>query len=299
MCCLFGVVDYKKSFTSKQMNKVIGILSKACEARGVDATGIAYNTPDRLKIYKRPLPVRRMRYRVPEGIHTVMGHTRMTTQGDEKHNYNNHPFYGKVDNTDFALAHNGVLHNDFAIREIEELPYTKIETDSYVAVQLIEKKETLNTDSLKYMAEQLEGSFTITLLDREDNLYFVKGDNPMCIYHFKSKGFYIYASTEEILKKALKKMTYNFGRYEKVTLISGEMLTIDKQGETSKSYFDDSNLMTCYYPRYYSFSAEPDEEYINALKHVATRHGITGKYVDYLLDEGFSTDDIEELIYCY
>ena len=56
------------------------------------------------------------------------------------------------------------------------LPETKIETDSYVAVQLIEKKRTLGTDSLKFMAEQLQGSFTITVLDENNNLHFVKGD---------------------------------------------------------------------------------------------------------------------------
>ena len=77
-----------------------------------------------------------------------MGHTRMTTQGDEKFNFNNHPFYGKTD-LEFALAHNGVLYNDCRLRITEHLPSTRIETDSYVAVQLIEKKGTLDTDSLR------------------------------------------------------------------------------------------------------------------------------------------------------
>ncbi len=299
MCCLFGIVDYEQSLAPKQLNKIVEILSRACEARGTDATGVAYNADNRLRIFKRPLPARKMRYKIPANVHTVMGHTRMTTQGNEKLNYNNHPFYGSVNNTDFVLAHNGVLHNDVLLRKTENLPDTKIETDSYIAVQLIEKKKTLNTDSLKFMAEQLEGSFTITVLDEKDNLYFIKGDNPMCIYHFKSKGIYIYASTEEILKKALNKIPYKFGCYEKITLVSGEIMKIDKHGNTSKSYFDDSNLMVGYYPRYYRFFEKPDNEYIGALKSIASLHGITEQYVDYLLEEGFTTDDIEELIYCH
>lgn len=205
MCCLFGVLDYNQNLTQKQLNKTISILSIACEARGTDATGIAYNTNSGLSVFKRPLPARFMRYHIPRYVNAVMGHTRMTTQGNEKFNYNNHPFYSKVGNTSFALAHNGVLHNDIQLRKTEKLPATNIETDSYVAVQLIEKKGILDFESLKYMAEQLEGSFTITVLDAEDNLYFVKGDNPMCIYHFRDKGVYIYASTEEILQKALKR----------------------------------------------------------------------------------------------
>ena len=300
MCCLFGIVDYQNNLNPRQLNRITAVLSRACEARGTDATGISYNVNDNLKIYKQPVPAHKMKYQIPFGVHTIIGHTRMTTQGDEKQNYNNHPFYGSASNTDFALAHNGVLHNDIILRATEELPDTTIETDSYIAVQLIEKKKTLNTDSLKYMAEQLEGSFTITVLDQEDNLYFVKGDNPMCIYHFKSKGIYIYASTEEILLKALKKMPYRFGAYEKIDISSGEILKIDKHGKTSKAYFDDSNLIDySYYPRTFRFARTDEDDYLDTLKSVATTYGISENYIDCLLEEGFTTDDIEELIYCY
>ena len=48
------------------------------------------------------------------------------------------------------------------------------------------------------MAEEVEGSFCFTVLDRKDNLYFVKGDNPLCLYHYPELGLYLYASTEEI-----------------------------------------------------------------------------------------------------
>ena len=55
MCCLFGMLDYKNRFNAKQKNKIISILSVACEARGTDATGIAYNHNGHLSVYKRPL----------------------------------------------------------------------------------------------------------------------------------------------------------------------------------------------------------------------------------------------------
>ena len=99
-----------------------------------------------------------------------MGHTRLTTQGDQKHNQNNHPFSGNV-GTDFALAHNGTIYNDTLLREERQLPDISIETDSYIAVQLIESKHELTFDSLRYMAEQVRGSFTFTFLDEENNLY--------------------------------------------------------------------------------------------------------------------------------
>lgn len=194
MCCLFGIMDYKNSLGKKQLNRILNVLAAACEARGTDATGISYNSNGRLRIYKRPLAAHRMHFKVPDGVNVVMGHTRMTTQGSEKLNYNNHPFYGNA-GVPFALAHNGVIYNDEVLRRNENLPNTHIKTDSYIAVQLIERKGELSFDSLGHMAEQLEGSFTITVMDSTNNLYIVKGDNPMCLYHYPKAGVYIYAST--------------------------------------------------------------------------------------------------------
>lgn len=310
MCCLFGILDYKQNLSAKQLNKMVATLSKACEVRGTDATGISYNYNDRLCIFKRPLPAHRMHYRIPDGVHYVMGHTRMTTQGNEKFNYNNHPFLGRTENTDFALAHNGVLYNDEILKNREHLPETKIETDSYVAVQLIEKKKTLCTDSLKFMAEQLEGSFTITVMNKDNNLYFVKGDNPMCIYHFKDKGIYIYASTEEILLKALQRMSVKLGRGKKVDIKCGEILIIDKYGEQSCSKFETDNLDGFSFASYIWRTSVPrcevtskksksyQEEYIERLKTEAEYCGYSPSLIDTLLADGFSTDDIEEMIYC-
>ena len=142
MCCLYGMMDYKKKLTSCQKTHIISVLSAFCEARGTDATGIAYQTCGRLHIYKRPVAAHRMRFRIPERANLIMGHTRMTTQGSAKRNYNNHPFRGRIRNNDFALAHNGVLQNDVSLRKKNHLPKSKIQTDSYVAVQLLEQRQS-------------------------------------------------------------------------------------------------------------------------------------------------------------
>ena len=310
MCCLFGIIDYKQSLSAKQLNKMVSVLSKACEARGTDATGISYNYNNKLCIFKRPLAAHRIKYRIPEGVHYVMGHTRMTTQGNERFNYNNHPFLGKTDNTDFALAHNGVLYNDYHLQLAEHLPETKIETDSYVAVQLIEKKQTLDTDSLKYMAESLEGSFTITVMDENNNIHFVKGDNPMCLVRFEDLGIYIYASTDEILMKAIQKMPFNFGKGKKIDIVCGDILSIDKRGKQSCSKFNTENLDGFNYASYVWRTSVPKcetkpkiyssyhEEYLERLKTEAEYCGYSPALIDTLIADGFSTDDIEEMLYC-
>lgn len=174
MCCLFGLIDSRDQFSAKEKSHVLSILATECEERGTDATGIAYCSHRHLSIYKRPVEAHWMRFRIPADSRAIMGHTRMTTQGDARRNRNNHPFLGYAENKPFALAHNGVLWNDGILRRTKHLPKTRIETDSYVAVQLIEQENALDFSSLTYMAEAVEGSFTFTVLDQRENLYFVK-----------------------------------------------------------------------------------------------------------------------------
>lgn len=144
-----------------QKTGMLSVLARECEARGTDATGVSYNSGGKLRIYKRPVPAHFLRFRIPEDAAVIMGHTRMTTQGNEKFNRNNHPFPGHIRDLDFALAHNGVLYNDTMLRRSMSLPGTKIQTDSYIAVQLIQQKKALDLSSLAYMAEQVEGFFRL------------------------------------------------------------------------------------------------------------------------------------------
>lgn len=241
----------------------------------------------------------------------VMGHTRMATQGSEKRNYNNHPFRARAGGQAFALAHNGVLSNDLHLRKAKKLRRTKIETDSFVAVQLLEQCGGISFDSLRSMAEQMEGSFSFTVLDGKDNLYFIKGDNPLCIYHYPSAGVYLYASTEAILLQALAELPDRLGTPEQVVLTCGELLSIDRNGEQSRSVFDDSRLFqrSAYFP--YSFMMDPpsrgrsvpvqvksQQEYIQSLKSVASFYGYHPGCIDALLNDGFTLDDVEEMLYC-
>lgn len=302
MCCLFGMIDYGQNFTGKQKSKLLSVLARACEARGTDATGIAYNTKNGLRIYKRPLAAHRMRFRIPDGVTVVMGHTRMTTQGSAKKNRNNHPFLGTADGTSFALAHNGVLYNDDILRKYHKLPTTDIETDSYVAVQLIEQKRTLSFDSLSYTAEEVEGSFCFTVLDEQNNLYFVKGDNPLCIYHYPRLGLCLYASTEEILREALSRMRTALGKPVRVKLKAGDLLRVSPDGKQTRGNFcmDTFASWPCrgFPPPGYSMDSCEDDDYLQTLKSFAGTCGYDESMVDRCLGDGFTTDEIEEFLYC-
>ena len=301
MCCLFGFVDYTGALSVNQKNRLIRKLSIAAEARGTDATGIAYNTSRGLQIYKRPLAAHRLHLRIPAEAHVVSGHTRMTTQGSAKKNFNNHPFFGHVKGKTFALAHNGTIWNDLELRRTKHLPRTKVQTNSFIAFHLIEKKKSLDFSSLRYTAEAVEGSFSFTVLSERDDLYLIKGDNPLNIVHFPKVGVYIYASTAEILNKALARCGNWLGRGEKVDIEMGDIVKIDSRGRITRGTFDASKFYrsswgywdTSLYPR----TPHSEGEHLALLKSVAKAFGFTGEMVDRLLDQGFTIDDVDNLLY--
>ena len=180
MCGLFGLLDYQRHLSNDQKLNLLNALAIQSEERGTDATGIAYYKGSHLYIQKAPRPAHSMKLRTESSAAFIMGHTRAATQGSAKDNFNNHPFPGYAGGS-FALAHNGMLFNDIFLQR--SLPVTKVRTDSYVAVQLLEQSGRVNFTTIRNMAEMIDGSFAFTILNRK-GIYFVRGSSPLCIYHF-------------------------------------------------------------------------------------------------------------------
>ena len=295
MCSLFGWLDYQGIMPHRMLRKLTQALANAAEERGTDAAGISYIRNGEVIIYKRPKPAHKLHFTPPEGTRAVMGHTRMTTQGNEKFNYNNHPFLGHAD-MDFAFAHNGVLWNDKELRNDKLIPDTHIETDSYAACQLIEAQQKLDFDRLKYMAETVEGNFTFTVLDEHNSLYIIKGSNPMCLLHFPVLGLYVYASTESIMKKAVKQVGLHKFAIERVETNEGDILCIDKNGEVTRSEFEPK----IYRSKYGSWYDYDDSSYYNMHEEILLAYcgcyGVDSSDVELLLEYGYTCDEIEDML---
>lgn len=310
MCAIFGWIDYLGIVSPKILNKLTQALANASEERGKDAAGIAYVQDGRISIYKRPKPAHKLKFKIPSGTKVVMGHTRFATQGAKENNYNNHPFAGRAD-VNFALAHNGVLYNDKWLRKERNLPTTNIETDSYVAVQLIESWKKLDFNSIRNMAEDVEGTFVFTILDEKNNMYFVKGQNPLTILHFPALGMYIYASTDSILSKALEKLIFKNFKYDDIETLVGDILRIDNKGNLQTGFFEtyDHSKYFPFHKGNYSFGYYPWDEDLydddfrelteaeeNLIKY-AEMNGVDSDIVYELLEFGFSIAEVEEMIY--
>lgn len=334
MCGLFGFVNYKKQ-EIKGLNTLAKALAVASTVRGTHATGIAYNLEGELIIHKEPKSAHSFKIDIPENTNVLMGHTRFTTQGTEKKNYNNHPFKGETKKGDvFALAHNGVIYNDTELSRKFNLPFTKIETDSYVAVQLLElwgEDKKINMEAMKFMGEQVEGMFTFTVLDNNNNLYIVKNNSPLSIFHFKDIGLYVYASTrailmdaimnsflEDLLMQEFTKKGKKKAHTQSIELLEpkeGDIWKIDSNGMISyfkfrpKEYYEYLYRRSYYYNDYYDYygydygyaSSKKDDVddnlYMDMLYSFAERLGYTKEEVDLVHDWGYSYFEIEDALY--
>lgn len=296
MCCLFGFYHYGKEDVGN-LSYLTNILAENATARGTDAAGIAYNDKGKLVIHKEAKAAYNIDFKHPNSCICVTGHTRHATQGDKKKNYNNHPFSGSCKNLKFALSHNGVLINDNELKSMYHLPKSKVVTDSYVAVQLLEKKKQLNADNIKHMAEAVQGSFAFSILDSSDTLWLVRGDSPLSLVHFPKYKLYVYASTEEILYKSLVDTKLfaevKRGYFEEFHIHPGDILSFSKNGTITNysfSYTDYSNF------RWWDYGMK--DNYVEELKSVAAFQGYSPDEIEMLIDEGFTPEEIEDFIYC-
>ncbi len=302
MCALYGFINYGKILSKKELKKLVRNLSIASELRGTDASGVAYVRNGKIVIYKKPQPSHEVNFYFPQPSHEVnfyfpsditilTGHTRMATHGDARNNYNNHPFVGHTAESDFALCHNGVLFNYEQVQKQEQLPKTKIKTDSYVAVQLIEKYGKADFETIGKMSEIVNGSFIFTVLTDEEKLYISKWNNPICLLHFQKLGIYVYTSTKEIMQMALRGTIFEKQTVDVIPVSEGEMVSIDKNGIIERSRF------TPEYDDFFGYCGcrafRETEDYDSYLCEYGNMFGVSNEEIMMLYEMGYEDEDIE------
>lgn len=260
MCGLFGIVSYGHS-NVEIITKMAKALGKASEIRGVDAGGFSYiDVNDGKMTIKRNKKAISMSGVFDEPItgRVLMGHTRFGTGASEKFNYNNHPFPSTKGT--FTMAHNGIINNDYELEDELALPPTKVQTDSYIVVRMLDHlhEGKLNEETIKDVAERLEGTFTLSFQDKH-SIWIAKHNNPIYILNIKELGMIVYASTDDILQTALDKFyDYDFIGYlmsrsgdaysETISCISGDILHILQDGSMETFKFKPKPVTTHYYP---------------------------------------------------
>ena len=147
----------------------------------------------------------------------------------------------------------------------------------------------------------MRGSFTFTILDERNNLYFVKGSSPLYLIYFPGFGLYVYASTAGIMHKALKTVSLNHLNYEMIEVQDGVILKISEIGSLSRDAFTPAPdyCFGRYQRSIFGWDEEVPErtdDYAILLE-MCGYFGVAPEEVQRLIDLGFSYDEIEMMLW--
>ena len=115
------------------------------------------------------------------------------------------------------------------------------------------------------------------------------------------KQVYVYASTISILWKALvdTELFHDLkrGDYEDIEIQDGEILKISSKGKTQKTKFDFDEYGSYGYDWRKGFEYSNTNEYVDDIKSVAQYYGYDSDEIDCLLNNGFTPEEVEEMLY--
>ncbi len=194
------------------------------EVRGTHASGYSYVTRDgKTGTFKAPITGSQLELKgLPRKADSVIMHTRFATHGPASENVNNHPL--KSVDERITLVHNGVLFNHDSVRAMltngSQLP----EVDSSVAPEMLSE---YGTDGFSVIGGDAAFAWFDTQTGNTIHLSRLN-HSPVSIARLED-GSFVFASTDGILAKALKRLGLRwFGHYPKpfIELQDGDYLTI-------------------------------------------------------------------------
>ena len=241
-----GIGGFSLTAGSKvNSRKLAHALLSELELRGNQASGYAWATGRESGIFKKDVTGSKLKtFGMPKRAQNVILHTRMATHGSIRDMRNNHPVLSPEKN--IALVHNGVIWNHQIVRKHVTGDLPEVDTSVIPA--------TLEQNGLQGL-EMIEGDAAIAWLDDRTagRLHVARiSHSPLVIANLMD-GSFIFASTETILERALKKLKLEYEwvmdvqEYTALTVMNGIITDWEKIPETNpiyeepiykKSYFD-------------------------------------------------------------
>lgn len=187
MCGIIGIISKDEKLT---YNIARSLLNES-QIRGKHATGVSFiNKEDGLVTIKENIPAKDFIFSKECG-NILIGHTRYSTSNIE---YNQ-----PLQENNISIVHNGVI-TQAPFEQWEKLFNLKnfqTKNDSEILLKYLVENKHLNFDN---------SSIAIGFI-KNNNLYCFR-NNQRPLYIFKGKDFTGFASTENIIKRAIKNKKY-------------------------------------------------------------------------------------------
>lgn len=315
-CIVCGIVGMKllNQDHAKEAMAFVEQLLIQSEIRGKHATGFATlsrkGTGHVVSVTKNSIPasefVKSSNWRV---LHTLppralIAHTRYSTSGDWKENDNNQP----ISLGCLAIVHNGLV--SMATRPEYEPEYEvscRTDNDSEIILQKVlyalthTKNSKYGEDRSKLVTQSIANGlrdihkvdppiFACGFLDSDGNIYAVRDHiRPLWFVYIKSWGFIGFASTRDIINRALK--TTDLTEDDGVAIWEADPYTVYKLGP---GICKDAIKLEFSYPKEYRFQ-RPNLVYHQWL----TNRRCTNKGKDLRVDNGKTKDYRKNMRECF
>lgn len=244
MCGIFGLAFGTSSdIGSQTILALTKELFAVSENRGREAAGIAIQTGDQLRFFKRSIPAGKMirtpafrdfftecmNARQPGEAFALIGHSRLVTNGTQGVDDNNQP----VATENSVGVHNGIIVNDGALWLAHPDISRKYDVDTEVLYRLIDKHYHATGSLAGAMArtyQEIEGEASIAFIfGAERKLALASNVGSLYFAHAEERSAFVFASEKYFLQEVLKHSSFKCAdsRLEPRQIRSGEAIILD------------------------------------------------------------------------
>jgi len=225
MCGIFGYAKRQNAQNDNQIERLKDVLTYLADEsviRGTDSTGVSMINSNNRETFKATAPSsevvthdtwkNNILNRVDRDSTIAIGHVRFATHG-VVNSRNAHPF----EIGDVVGAHNGIIYN---YNKLADKYNKSIEVDSEIIF------ESLNDRSMNSALEELEGDYAISWVKDSNKIVHLarESSRPLSVAYWKKAKILMWASTDDILDKALKRAGLNL---KNVSLMSEYIYSFD------------------------------------------------------------------------
>lgn len=215
MCGIYGINARPGSWCNAAVSQgIIKRLAILSESRGKEAAGLAMLSGQNIVLYKAPLPASQLlktdifktSFLQPAqsgNVQTIIGHSRLVTDGHEQNNLNNQP----VARDDLVCVHNGIVVNVHHLWRQHLRFARRSDLDSEIIPALL-RCHFFETGSLKFAVQktfqEIYGMTSIGVLFCDyANLLLATNNGSLYYVRSKDKNVFVFASEHFILSHLL------------------------------------------------------------------------------------------------
>ena len=234
-----GIAGFSLSSNSKiSPRKLSNALLSELDVRGNQASGFAFQTKDSQGLFKKAVAGAALSLKsMPRSTTTAILHTRYATHGTINVMANNHPVQSPDES--ISLVHNGVIYNHELVRTALDLKLPEVDSSVIPAIL-----QSYDRDFNKL--NMLDGDASVAWLDSSSMGVMQVArisHSPLTVAQLLD-GTFVFASTEDILKRALKKAGLRYDYLSTVpertllTVRSGIISAVEALPETDPEFVD-------------------------------------------------------------